>query len=280
MLANQKRPIEDNMVTLQELRERHKKLIEDQEKGPKAEGGSDFATLAQGDNWVRILPGKEEPLDFFAESAVHKYQDAEGKWKNYHCRKVQNESCPICDLYFDLWKRHKELKLPKGEKSKFGDMATKLKAKPRYYVRAVIRALQEKGEDPVKYIAMSEELFTKVMAAVSDPDMADESDPDNTTMISLDRGNDFNVKITKKGEYNSFGESSAKIKKSKAGNPQEMLAWMESKLDPKSLIKIGDYEEGKKLVMMLDASLSNVKTEKSSSPDNDNSDKFNKEIRA
>ena len=273
------------MVTLQELRERHKKLIEDQDKGPKGEGGSDFATLAQGDNWIRILPGKEEELEFFSESAVHKYQDSEGKWKNYHCRKVQNESCPMCDFYFELWKRHKELKLPRGEKSKFGDMATKLKPKPRYYVRAVVRALQEaKDTNPVKYIAMSEELFTKVMAAVSDPDMADDSDPDNTTVISLERGNDFNVKITKKGEYNSFAESSPKIKKSKAGTPQEMLAWMESKLDVKTLIKIGDYEEGRKLVQNLDAQLSGVKAAKSEDPpfstDEDNSSKFNKEIKA
>lgn len=250
------------MVTLAELRQKHQKLIEGN-NSQKSEGVSDFATLQAGDNWIRILPGKEEELEFFSESAVHKFQNDEGKWQNYQCRKSQHESCPMCDYYFDLWKRHKELKLPKGEKSKFGDMATMIKAKPRFYVRAVIRALQAAGESPVKYIAMSKELFDRVMAAVTNPDLTDDSDPDNTTIISLERGNDFNVRITKKGEYNSFVESEPKIKKTKAGTPQEMLAWMESPLDIRTLNKIGDYDEGKKIVMNLDARLMGVATSQS-----------------
>lgn len=274
------------MVTLKDLRERHQKLIEEGNKQSKGENSGEFATLSQGDNWVRILPGKEEALDFFSESAVHKFTDDEGKWQSYHCRRVQNESCPFCDFYFDLWKRHKELKLPKGEKSKYGDMATMIKAKPRFYVRAVIRALQAQDQDAVKYIAMSKELFDRVMAAVTNPDLADDNDPDNTTIISLDRGNDFNVKITKKGEFNSFVESEPKIKKTKAGTPQEMLAWMESPLDPKKLIKISDYDEGRKITLNLDTRLSGVSVSKGNNHDSndrapwsDDDDKFQKGLK-
>jgi hypothetical protein len=268
------------MTTLAELRERHKKLIEDQDKGSKGEGGGDWATLAQGDNWVRILPGKSDPLDFFSESSLHKYQDAEGKWKSYHCRKSHNEQCPVCDLYFDLWKRHKALNLPKGQKSKFGDLATKIKVKERFYFKAVIRGLQEKGENPVKFIAASKELFDKIMAALTNPDLVDEGQEDTTTIVSLDRGNDFNVKITKKGEFNSFADSECRIKKTKAGTPKEILEWSDNALDVKTLVKLSDYEEGKKVAMYLDSTLNTVKTESSSTgkppsePDEDNSDKF------
>lgn len=271
------------MVTLQELRQKQLKLIEENSGGGKSKGSSEFARFPQegGDNWIRILPGKSDELEFFSESAVHKFVDDNGEWSNYNCRKVQHEACPVCDFYFDLWKRHKELKLPKGEKSKFGDMATMIKSKPRFFVRAVIRALQAAGEDPVKYVAMSKELFDRVIAAVTNPDLSDEDDPDNTTIISLERGNDFNVKITKKGVYNSFVESEPKIKKTKAGTPQEMLAWMESPLDPKLIVKIGDYEEGKKLVMNLEARLSGVKVEGTSEApfDVDDDDKFKKGLK-
>ena len=251
------------MVTLAELREKHKKLLEDKESPNSGDRKSDFVTLNQGSNLIRILPGKEDALQFFVQVAMHKYQDQEGKWKTYQCRRTHNEKCPMCDLYFDLWKMHKELNLGKdssgkNNKSKFGDLATKIRAKDRFFIKAVIRDLQAKGEDAVKYIAMSSEPFNILMAALTDPEMVDDSDPDNTTILSLDRGNDFDLKITQKGEYPSFSESKAKVKKSKAGTPQEILAWMESPLDLNSLVKLSDYDEGKKVVETLMATVQQV----------------------
>ncbi len=277
------------MVTLEELRKKHQEIIE-KNKGSGGSGqGADFATFHEGTNMIRILPGKSDQFDFFAESAVHKIPGEGGKFTNYGCRRTQNQECPVCDFYFDLWKTHKELNLGKDaegkqKKSKFGNLATQIKVKPRYYVTAVIRELQAAKEEPVKYVAMSKELFDKVMGAITNPQWTDEADPDNTTIISLDRGNDFDVKITKKGDYNSFAESSPSPRKTKAGTPIEMAAWMEHKLDPKSLVKIGDYEEGKKIVQNLLASLDSVSTAGApkTSPkkdEGDSDDKFNKEMK-
>jgi hypothetical protein len=256
------------MTTLQELRERHLKLTEPKVKGEAKEGGGNFLTLNDGDNWVRILPGKSDPLDFYAEGGVHKYTDTDGKEKSYHCRKVHGEACPLCDFYFELWKMHKDLGLPKGEKSKYGNMATAIKLKSRYNILVVSRALEAKGEDPVKFLSLSEQAFTKVTAAVTNTDLTDDDDP-NTTILSLDRGNDFNVRITKKGDgkrtYPSFEESGPKIKKTKASSdPMAVKAWMESPLSVKSLLKQETYEDGKKIVMNLTASLNNVKQESGS----------------
>ena len=257
--------------TLAELRAMHKSMMS--ENKPAATGGgggkSDWASFEDGDNIIRFLPGKEDPLEFFAEGHVHKYQDENGMWRNYKCRKTQNEKCPVCDYYFDLWKRHKELNLGKDANgrnitSKYGDLAVKIKPKARYYSIAVIRALEEAGEDPVKYVAMSQQLFDRVMHAMVSDDYQDEDDPDNTTIISLERGNDFNVKITRQGQFPSFVESSAKYKKTRAGTPAQVAEWMDNELNLQSLVEIDSYEKGKELVMGFEASLNPVKIETTS----------------
>lgn len=253
------------MTTLQELRERHRKQLEEQESKKGGNAGDkmkDWAELDQGSNIVRILPGKEELFDFYVESALHKYTDAEGKLHNYHCRKSQGEKCPVCDFYFDLWKRHKELGLPKGEKSKFGNLATAIKPKPRYYVRAVIRKLLNDKDfegSPVKYISLSQKLFDIVMAAITNPDFCNEDDPDNTTLLSLDQGNDFDIKIVKQGDFNNFDQSQPKPKKSRAGTPQQIAEWMDA-LDLRTIVKKESYEDGVKVVQQLEASLNSVKS--------------------
>jgi len=276
------------MTTLEQLRQKQKELLEKKQASGGEGKQSEFASFTQPSNMVRILPGKDNPLDFFVESAIHKIEGADGKFVYYHCRRTQNEKCPICDYVFELWDTHKALKLGKGSdgkqiKSKYGTMGGKLKAKPRYYVKVVVRDLVDKGEDPVKFVAMSDELFNIVMAGVTDPDLADESDPENTTMLSLEHGNDFEIKITKQGEYNSFKESKVKIKKSKAGTPKQIAEWLESKLDLRTLVKISDYDEGKKIVENIRASLNTVasaQTPPQKTEEDDDDSKFKDNLKA
>lgn len=275
------------MTTLAELRAKHQKLIDEQNnKRTSDEKFTEYAKFEEGgkSNLIRILPGKENPLDFFVEVQNHYVATPDGKKVHYQCRKPHGEECPICELYFSLWKRHKELNLPKGTKSKFGDLATGLKPKSRFYMRAVIRALQATEESPVKYVVASPELFDIIMSAVTNPEYQDDNDPENTTIVSLDRGNDFDVVITKKDKYNSFVKSTSKIKKTKAGTPKEMQEWMDSPLDISTLVKISDYEEGKKLAQVVESTLNIVKTESTSTEeppfDTDDSDeKFKQEMR-
>ena len=141
--------------TLAELREMHKQMMSEDKVSSQGAKSSEWATFDDGDNIVRFLPGKEDPLEFFTEGSVHKYQDDQGMWRSYKCRKLSGDKCPVCDYYFDLWKRHKELNLGKDAegknvKSKYGDLAVKIKAKARYFALGVIRKLQEQGESPVQ----------------------------------------------------------------------------------------------------------------------------------
>jgi len=144
-------------------------------------------------------------------------------------------------------------------------MARMIKPRPRYYSTAVIRKLQESGEEnPVRVLSMSKQLFDRVMASMISEDFQDEDDPDNTTIISLERGNDFNVRMTKQGQWPSYVESTAKYKKTRAGTPAEVAEWMDNELNLQSLGGIDGYEEGKELAMTLEASLNPVKTETTS----------------
>ena len=71
--------------TFAELREMHKKMLQEDKASPSSGGGvSDWATFEDGDNFIRFLPGKDNPFEFFVEGAIHKYQDDEGRWPRHH----------------------------------------------------------------------------------------------------------------------------------------------------------------------------------------------------
>lgn len=262
------------MATLEELRKKHQELLNTSAptKQNTGNGLEKYLKLEPGKNVVRILPGKRDKMEFYTESSIHRYKDLEGNLRNYHCRKLKGEHCPMCDFYFDLWKMHKELGLEKGKKSKFGDMATAIKANARYYMNVIDRRLQESGQDPVKIFASGKKLFTKIMADVLDQEYMDEEDPDNSLIIDLKNGNDYIVDLGKNGEYNSYDNSKVRSKKSPAGTAAEMAAWMESATDLTTLIQIGDYDTGKQIVENLRASLTPVSSPKATKGNHDVSD--------
>lgn len=246
-------------MNLEQLRKKHQELLAGKTPGGGEGGGEKFLKPEDGDNLVRILPWKDDTKSFYSESMIHRYTNEEGKTGNFYCRRPQNEKCPICDFYFDLWKMHKELGLEKGKKSKYGDLATQIKATPRYYMNAISRkALQTKPDDLVgalKIMSVGIKVFKKVMDGVFNPELMDEEDPENTNVLSLKKGNDFNLKLGKSGEYNNYDESTFRIKKTAAGSEKDIRAWMESLHDIHGLNPIGDYEEGSKIVQNLMSTL-------------------------
>lgn len=247
------------MSTLEELRRKHQELI-NSTKGGNSSGSANaldkYLKLEPGKNVIRILPGKKDKMEFYAESAIHRYDDPEGNSRSFHCRKVHNEHCPMCEFYFDLWKMHKDLGLEKGKKSKFGDMATKIKGNQRYYMNVIDRRLQESGQNPVKIFSTGKKLFAKIMSDVLDQDYMDQDDPENSLIIDLKNGNDYIVDLGKSGEFNSYDGSKVRTKKSPAGTNAEIASWMESATDLSTLIQMGDYDVGKQIVATLLASLS------------------------
>lgn len=254
--------------SLAELRKEYETSSKES-KGGSSIKMADWLSFQEGSNFVRILPGKDDPMSFFAEGAIHKYViSSEPYPRNYKCRRISGEKCPVCDFYFDLWKQHKALELPKGEKSKYGDLATKIKQKPRFYFTAVSRSLQEAGEPPVKLVAASNQLFDRVMKYLLNEDFMDDENQDESTIISLDRGNDFDIIMNKDSGWPNFAESESKVKKTKAGTPAQIAEWMDHNLDPWSHAEPDSYEKGVEIVTSMEAELNKVNIEDESSSGN------------
>jgi len=111
-----------------------------------------FYQIPEGTNAVRVLPWKDEEREFYAETKIHRIPQGEGNVKNVHCRKIHGEPCPLCDLYYGLWKT--------GRKED-EDLARQIKPRARYYMNILDR---ESGD--VKILSVGVILFKKIIGAM------------------------------------------------------------------------------------------------------------------
>jgi hypothetical protein len=269
-------------MNLNELRKKHEELIKGKSSASSGENADKYLKVEMGKNTIRILPWKDESKAFYAEAVMHRYVDEEGKFKSYYCRKTQNESCPLCDFYFELWKTHNSLGLGQKAKSKYGDFASKIKGNPRYYMNVVDRRhLDSKKDDAsgaIKIFSTGQKVLKKVLDGLFNPEMMDESDPENTNVLSLKKGNDFVLELGKSGEFNNYDQSTFRIKKTPAGTDREIKIFMDSLHDIHGMIKIGDYDEGKRLVEFFRISLDDAKSPSRDSDDDMGETRFKKEV--
>jgi len=208
-------------IDLNALRAKHAEL-----SNPSGNANSDFLSkfvqLQEGMNTIRILPGKDDDTLFYGETKIHRVPDDSGIVKNYHCRKVHGEPCPLCDTYYSLWK----------EPNKDEDLARQIKPRSRYYMNVVDR---ESGE--VKILSIGVILFKKIIAAMLDEDFGDITD--------LESGNDFKIVKIMEGQWPKYDQSQPRPKSSEAGSKAEVAAWMESLHDIHALVKLEEYEDVK-----------------------------------
>ena len=210
-------------IDLDKIKEIHANLSG---KGTGGGGMSDaFLKIEDGTNTVRILPPKEDGQDFYAMTKLHRIPMADGSVKNIHCRQVHGEKCPICDLYYSLWK----------EPTKDENLARQIKGRDRYYMNVVDR---ESGQ--VKILSIGIILFKKIIAAMVDPDYGDITD--------ADAGHDFKIVKIMEGQWPKYDQSAPRPKSTPAGSGKEVSEWMDSLHDIQSLVKLEDYEELKQIV--------------------------------
>ena len=206
-------------IDLDKIRALHSQL--------SSQGGSDnnfinnFYQISEGTNTVRILPSKEGEKDFYAMTKIHRVPNTEGQVRNIHCRRVHGESCPVCDLYFGLWKTGKK---------EDEDLARQIKARDRYYMNIVDRESKE-----VKILSVGIILFKKIITAILDEDFGDITD--------IEKGHDFKIIMYKEGQWPKYDQSQPRPKSEAAGSAAEIAAWMEQLHDIQSLVKLEDYEE-------------------------------------
>jgi len=207
-------------IDLEKIKEIHANL-----SGKGGGGMSEtFLKIEEGTNVVRLLPPKEEDQDFYAMTKLHRIPMQDGMVKNIHCRQVHGEQCPICNLYYSLWK----------EPTKDETLARQIKGRDRYYMNVLDR---ESGA--VKILSIGIILFKKIIAAMVDPDYGDITDPEG--------GHDFKIVKIMEGQWPKYDQSAPRPKSTPAGSGKEVAEWMESLHDIQSLVKLEDYEELKQI---------------------------------
>lgn len=239
--------------SLDDLKNKYKQLTQGQQNNE--EFLKKFLIVNDGNNLVRILPSKDEELPFFAETKIHRVQSGNGTVKNVHCRKAKGEDCPLCDLYYSLWKTHEGLGFDSKTPSKFSQMARDIKPNARYYMNVYSRDLNE-----VKILSVGKKLFEKIVQTVIELQEEDMGD-----MLDLESGFDYKIVKNKIGGYPNYDQSVYRPKSTPlADSAQERAAIMESLHDIHGLVKLESYEEVKKTADMLLARLHGVEESDSS----------------
>jgi hypothetical protein len=207
-----------------------------------------FYQIPEGSNAVRILPWKDEQKEFYAETKIHRVPQPDGTVKNVHCRKVHSEACPLCDLYYALWKT--------GRKED-EDLARQIKPRARYYMNIL-----DRNSGDVKILSVGVILFKKIVAAMLDEDFGDITD--------VEKGHDFKIVKEMDGQWPKYDQSAPRPKSSPLGSKAEVAASMESLHEIHELVKLEEYEDVKQAVGMLTGTAS--PSQGPSSPQGDVSD--------
>jgi len=211
-------------IDLDALRAKHAELSKTTQGGG---GSSDYLQIKEGTNLVRILPAKDDETEFYAETKLHRIVGSDGMAKNYHCRKMHGEACPLCDTYFGLWKTDQD-----SDK----DLARQIKPRARYYMNILDR---DSGE--VKILSVGVILFKKIVAAMLDEDFGDITD--------LQDGFDFKIIKTMEGQWPKYDQSQPRPKSEPTGSDAEIAAYMDSLHDVHGLVKLEDYDDVKTAAM-------------------------------
>lgn len=215
-------------IDLEALRKKHEEL------NKKSGGGNNdfiknFYQVKEGSNNIRVLPWKSEDQQFYAETKIHRIPMENGQVKNVHCRKVHGEKCPLCDLYYSLWKTGK-----KEDEA----LARQIKPRSRYYMNIMDRETAE-----VKILSIGEILFKKIVAAMIDPDFGDITDPD--------KGHDFKIVKQMEGQWPRYDQSQPRPKSSPLGTKAEIAKVMETLHDIHALVKLEEYDAVKQIAETL-----------------------------
>ena len=215
-------------IDLNALRLKHEQLNNPQ-SGNNTDFLKKFYQIPEGTNAVRILPWKDDEKEFYAETKIHRVTGPDGNVKNHHCRKIHGESCPLCDLYYALWKT--------GRKED-EDLARQIKPRARYYMNILDR---ESGE--VKILSIGVILFKKIIGAMLDEDFGDITD--------IEAGHDFKIVKEMEGQWPKYDQSAPRPKSSPLGSKSEIATSMDTLHNIHELVKLEDYEDVKNAAALL-----------------------------
>ena len=225
-------------IDLNALRAKHQQLTNPKTGGVDQDFLNKFYQVKEGEAYLRILPAPaDSEKNFYAETKIHRVPQPDGSVKNVHCRKVHGEKCPLCDLYYGLWKT--------GSKED-EDLARQIKPRARYYLNAYDRENEE-----VKIFSIGVILFQKIVETMMDPDYADLFEESENGILDNEIGHDFKLHMKKEGQWPKYDQSMFRPKATSLGSKKMISEVMESLHDIHSLVKLEEYDDVKEAVLNL-----------------------------
>jgi|TARA_R110000765_G_scaffold63681_1_gene123964 hypothetical protein len=216
------------MVNINDLKKKYDEIKNLGKPRDNSDFLSKFFMMEEGTSVVRVLPSKDDEGQFYSETAIHRIND-----RNHHCPRIKGGECPICDLYFRLWKEP-------------GDdlhaVAREIKARRRYYLNVI-----DRRDEKVKILSVGQKLFEKVLDCFFDEDYGDISD--------LKAGWDFKITKDTQGQWPNYDKSAPKPKQSEAGTDSQIATWMDELHDIAGLVKIATYEDLKNMSLEIESAV-------------------------
>jgi hypothetical protein len=221
-------------IDLNKLRKEYEEL--NSTGSTKSNDQNDYYKVEEGTHYVRILPWKNDEQEFYASTKLHYVPtepvfdpNAKVKVKPVHCRRVHGEECPMCELYYDLWKEDR------GYGSDLHKMyARKIKPNERFYMN-----IFDRDTDAVKILSMGKNLFNQIVGVILDPDFGEQ-------FIDLEKGNDFKLNMYI-DSWPKYDRSGPRPKSEPVGDGQLIAAIPEMLHDIHAISKLEDYDEVKQL---------------------------------
>ena len=224
-------------IDLKALRAQYETLVSKDGDSDSSTTKIPYITLKEGNNIVRILPGKDDD-DFVAETAIHRVpQDGQTYDRAVHCLKTHGEDCPLCNLYYALWAgvNNGTTQDEAGDKK----LANKIRARSRFYFNALDRGDKNK----IKVFSVGVKMYRTIVGSILDEDYITE---DDETLIDLNNGHDYKIQKVMEDGWPKYEGSMPRPKITPAAESKKEIAEiMDSLHDIQSLVKHEDYAEVK-----------------------------------
>ena len=199
---------------------------------PSADQGKDGTYKAL----VRFVPNPENPRNSLVKKYVHWLADASGNGRLIDSPSSVGESCPIAEVFF---------KLRNSDSAVDRKMSEKLKRREQYY--SLIKVIKDPQNPDLEGQYLVYKFGYKIKEKIDEELKPAFGDP--TQVFDLFEGKNFELIITRQGEYNNYDKSKFSASTSAisiAGEPaernQESMTAIKAELDTAPSLEPYEYK--------------------------------------
>lgn len=199
---------------------------------PSADQGKDGTYKAL----IRFVPNPANPRNSLVKKYVHWLTDAEGNGRLIDSPSTVNEKCPIADVFF---------KLRNSDSAVDRKMSDKLKRREQYY--SLIKVIKDPQNPEYEGQYMIYKFGYKIKEKIDEELKPAFGEP--TQVFDLFNGKNFELIITRQGEYNNYDKSkfsastsAITINGTPAERNQETMAVIKEELDNAPSLEPYEYK--------------------------------------